>query len=630
MASLPPGWTADYDGQRWFFTYGPTGQSQFQFPRPGDEFPDSFCCGAGGFTTVLPEAKLSPEERLESERQVRRQLLLNAAGSSGGPGGSGTGEVVVDDEDGSLLVPRLSPMREAGRDEEVGAVCFGNFAAVRSLGARGLGGGCEEGARIVGQSDHCDGDRVGMPKTTGVVDVFRESSGELVFASPVIKGEHAQAASSPHRGSGSTAAISIMSEPVMAVAEIKAAIPSMGHRGGSEHQVAPVVQPSPPELPIPDGQATESANTPPWVLSVGVIPELYSESTALCEEEINPPPVELPGDDGGGNGLATVPNELVQRPAELPAYEAASGVSLGQRNKAARLEPKCLASDDYAAISKAGRGKVFGAQRRGHDRAGLPSQASRKSSEKSLDKTSPSERLDSAPGQKLSSRDNDQPAEKAGPTPRDLTHFPSILRPGPRRSSGQQRPPPPPPVVPASATSISNAAAHAQGQQHEQQIDACAVRHQHSTRMPTEPPLPTHAREPQRVAPTAGPEAPQPHGGGARRDRLPSSVNFVIPIRHMSRDELHYDAPGDAAGAGGGSPEYEVKASFASPAMSPEKKKSDPAAGNQAGGGGSPGFVSGRKTESWGWRAGEAGPGQLVGGRSALGRGPEWSWGWAR
>lgn len=619
MASLPPGWTADYDGQRWFFTYGPTGQSQFQFPRPGDEFPDFL----GGFTTVPPEAELSPEERLESERQVRR--VSNAAGS-----GSRRGEVVVDDEDGGLLVPRLGPVREAGRDEEVGAVCFGNFAALRPAGARGLGGGCEEGTRIVGQSDHCDGDRVGMPKTTGVVDVFRESSGELVFASPVIKGEHAQAASSPHRGSGSTAAISIMSEPVMAVAEIKAAIPSMGHRGGSEHQVAPVVQPSPPELPTPDKQAIEPAHTPPWVLSVGVIPELYSESTALCEEEINPTPVELPGDEGGGIGTAIVPNELAQSPAELPAYEAAPGVSLGQRNKAARLEPKCLASDDYAAISKAGRGKVFGAQRRGHDRAGLPSQASRKSSEKSLDKTSPSERLDSAPGQKLSSRDNDQPAEKAGPTPRDLTHFPSILRPGPRRSSGQQRPPPAP-VVPASVTSTSNAAAHAQGQQHEQQIDACAVRHQHSTRMPTEPPLPTHAREPQRVAPTAGPEAPQPHGGGARRDRLPSSVNFVIPIRHMSREELHYGAPGDAASAGGGgSPEYEVKASSASPAMSPEKKQSDPAAGNQAGGGGSPGFVSGRKAESWGWRAGEAGPVQLVGGRSALGRGPEWSWCWAR
>lgn len=629
MASLPPGWTADYDGQRWFFTYGPTGQSQFQFPRPGDEFPDSFCCGAGGFTTVLPEAKLSPEERLESERQVRRQLLLNAAGSSGGPGGSGTGEVVVDDEDGSLLVPRLSPMREPGRDEEVGAVCFGNFAAVRSLGARGLGGGCEEGARIVGQSDHCDGDRVGMPKTTGVVDVFRESSGELVFASPVIKGEHAQAASSPHRGSGSTAAISIMSEPVMAVAEIKAAIPSMGHRGGSEHQVAPLAQPSPPELPTPGEQAIESAHTPPWVLSVGVIPELYSESTALCEEEINPPPVELPGDERGWNGQAIVPDMPVQGPAELPAYEAAPGVDRGKGSSIAQLEQKCLTSD-YAATSKFEQGEAPRAERRGHDRAGLPSQASRKSSEKSLDKTSPSERLNSAPDQKLLSRDTDQPAEKARSIPRDLTHFPSILRPGPRRSSDQHRPLPPT-VIPASVTSTSSVAARAQAQQHEQQVEAYPVRHQHSTRMPTEPPLPTHAREPQRVAPTAGPEAPRPHGGGARRDRLPSSVNFVIPIRHMSRDELHYDAPGDAAaGTGGGSPEYEVKASFASPAMSPEKKKSDPAAGNQAGGGGSPGFVSGRKTESWGWRAGEAGPVQLVGGRSAAGRGPEWSWGWAR
>lgn len=611
MASLPPGWTADYDGQRWFFTYGPTGQSQFQFPRPGDEFPDFIlCCGpssGGGAAPILPQVELSPEERLESERQVRRHAA--GSGGGGGPGGSGTGEgvvVVVDDEDGGLLVPRLGPVREAcGGEEEVGAVCFGNFAALKPRARQNLAGGREEETRTMHQSGHCDGDEVDIQTTTEVADASRESSGEPVSVPPVIKGEHAQAASSPHREVGSTAAISIMSEPILAVAETKATTPSMGHRDGSENQPAPAAQLSPPELPAPDGQAMKSAHTPPWVLSVGFIPELYSESTALCEE-INPPPVELPGDERGWNRQAIVLNAPVHRPAELPAYEAASSVSLGKGDSTTRRE------------------EATGAERRGHDRAGLPSQASRRSSEKSLDKTSPSETLNSALDQKLSSKDTDQPAEKARPIPRDLTHFPSVLRPGPRRSSGQQRPPPPP-VVTAPVTNKFHAAARMQGQQHEQQVEACPVGHQQAAMMPTEPPLPAHAPQPQRVASTESPEAPQPPGG-ARQDRLPSSVNFVILIRHLSRDELYSDATSDAA-ATGGSPEYQVSASFASPAMSPGK--SAPVKG-QASGGASLGLGPGRKTGSLGWHADEAEPVQLVGGRSAPERGPEWSWGWAR
>lgn len=624
MASLPPGWTADYDGQRWFFTYGPTGQSQFQFPRPGDEFPDFLlCCGPGGGAVLPPEVELSPEERLESERQVRTQLL-DAAGS--GSGGT-TGEVVVD-EDGGLLVPRLSPVREPGCDEEVGAVCFGNFAAVKSWNGRRLSGVREEGTRSVRQRERCDGDEVGIPMTTGVVDAFRESSGEPVSVLLVNKEEHAQAACPPHRELGSTAAISIMSEPVMAVAETKVIAPSMGLRGGSEPQIAPVAQLSPLELPTLDGRTVESADTPPWILSVGVIPELYSESTALCEEEINPPPVELPGDEGSGNGQAIIPNKSVQSPVELPAYEA-PGSSLGNGDRAARLEQRCLASD-YAANSKAGWEGAPGEKRLGHDRAGLPFQASRRSPEKSNDEASTSERLNSAPDQKLSSRDTDQPAEKARAEPRDLTNFPSVLRPGPRRSSGQQRSPPPP-VVPASVTNTSHAAAHAQlrqqprGRQHEEQAEACPVSQEQPARMPAEPPLlPSHPREPQRTSPTASTEAPQPPSGGARQQgRPPASVNFVIPIRHISKDELHYDASGGAAAAGGGSPDYQVGPSFAS-AISPERSA------GQASGEGSLGYALGRKTGSWDWRAGETEPVQLVGRRFAPGMGQDWSWGWAR
>ncbi|KAI1098402.1 hypothetical protein F4804DRAFT_324848 [Jackrogersella minutella] len=40
MTHLPEGWDADYDGTRWFYRYKATGQTQYHFPRSGDEFPE--------------------------------------------------------------------------------------------------------------------------------------------------------------------------------------------------------------------------------------------------------------------------------------------------------------------------------------------------------------------------------------------------------------------------------------------------------------------------------------------------------------------------------------------------------------------------------------------------------------
>ncbi|KAM4066624.1 hypothetical protein HRG_000703 [Hirsutella rhossiliensis] len=75
MVGLPPGWEADYDGRRWFYTYRPTGHAQYSFPSEGDEFPHFVDASA-------PAPDLAPEERHESEQQVRRQ-------SEGGGGGGG-------------------------------------------------------------------------------------------------------------------------------------------------------------------------------------------------------------------------------------------------------------------------------------------------------------------------------------------------------------------------------------------------------------------------------------------------------------------------------------------------------------------------------------------------------------
>ncbi|KAG8424849.1 hypothetical protein J3458_001607 [Metarhizium acridum] len=75
MAGLPPGWEWDYDGQRWFYKYKPTGQIQYHFPSEGDEFPNFIEAGA-------PAPDLAPEERLESQQQVKRQT--SSAGSGAG------------------------------------------------------------------------------------------------------------------------------------------------------------------------------------------------------------------------------------------------------------------------------------------------------------------------------------------------------------------------------------------------------------------------------------------------------------------------------------------------------------------------------------------------------------------
>ncbi|KAK9419743.1 hypothetical protein SUNI508_06992 [Seiridium unicorne] len=66
MSGLPPGWEADYDGARWFYRYKATGLTQFNFPKVGDEFPEYLSTGSEAFN-------LAPEERLASERQVKRR-----------------------------------------------------------------------------------------------------------------------------------------------------------------------------------------------------------------------------------------------------------------------------------------------------------------------------------------------------------------------------------------------------------------------------------------------------------------------------------------------------------------------------------------------------------------------------
>lgn len=597
MASLPPGWKADYDGQRWFFTYGPTGQSQFQFPRPGDEFPDFYCCSGA----AVPAVELLPEEKLESEKQVRRMLNVSESGDP-----RSAGEVL--DEKG-VLSGRESPKLEKNGDE-ASNVCFESFAAVRARGRQGLGGS-REGTKTAKQ-------RISNGNAP------QESTGEPVSVSLIVKGEHANANSPPLREEGSIATMAIMSEPVLAAVETTPPAPSLGHQGARPPVSA--AHSFSPDLPILDGRAIDSAQKTLSALSIVGIPELYSESTALCEHEINTPPVELPVNEGGWIASINGSSLAIQSAVELPAY-AVPGISNEQKPRIAGIDSNSCApltlAEDHAVTSNAGPRKTIGEKTGGHDRAGLPSQASRMSSKVSHERTSPRDRVSSTLDEERSSRDTDQLVEAPGTERRDLTHFPSILRPGPRRPrqpSIQQ----PGPMMPAPVTHRSLAAGVQRQRQQEQQpkkkVETGSVSQGEAARMPAMPPAP-YPHEVQPSACTTGLEAP-PQADDPRHNRLPGSVNFVIPIQHISSDEP--SSTPDRAEATL-SPEYRVSATFAS-----VKSSGEPPRARSEASGSSPGLLPCRKTESWGRPGDEAAPpARLVNGRTAA-EVPEWSWGYAR
>lgn len=597
MASLPTGWKADYDGQRWFFTYGPTGQSQFQFPRPGDEFPDFYCCSGA----AVPAVELLPEEKLESEKQVRR--MLNVSGSAD-PGSAG--EVL--DEKG-VLSGRESPKLEKNVGE-ASEVCFESFAAVRARGRQGLGGS-REGTKTAKQ-------RISNGNAP------QESIGVPVSLSLIVKGEHANANSPPLREEGSIATMAVMSEPVLAAVETTPPAPSLGHQGARPPVSA--AHSFSPGLPVLGSRTIDSAQKTLSALSVVGISELYSESTALCEHEINPPPVELPVNEGGWIASIKGSSLAIHSAVELPAY-AEPVISNERRSRIAGIDsnscaPQTLA-EDHAVTSNAGPRKTTGENSGGHDRAGLPSQASRMSSKVLHERTSLRDSVSSNLDEERSTRDTDRLVEMTGTERRDLTHFPSVLRPGPRRSR-QPSLQLPGPVMPAPATYTSQAAGvQRQWQQEKQQkkaVEAGSASQGVSARMPAMPPTP-HSHEVQPSASTTGPEAP-PQAVGPRQNRLPSSVNFVVPIQHISSTEPS-SAPDCAVGTG--SPKYRVSASFASMTSSGE----NPRAGAQTSED-RPALLPGRKTGSWGQPADKVTfPARPVSGRTAA-EVPEWSWGFAR
>lgn len=593
MAALPPGWRADYDGARWFYVYGPTGQSQFQFPRPGDEFPDF----GGGF--LPPAVDLMPEERLESE----------------------------------VLVPRPCVRVDHRNVDGDGVVCFESFAAIRPRAEMTLDLR-QRGSRPMDQGERCVDDVSSTLLLESMTDAIRELTDETLSVPFTRKGEHVRSESLPGRAVHSIKNLSILSEPVLAAPETTA--PSIGHQG--QDQLATVAQASPTELPVVDRLVINSTKPLLRAHHLGIISELYSETTALCEDEINPPPVELPNNERVAVAHTMVSNLSIQSPVELPVYEepninSEEGGSTTGLGSTLCSSWKIAKSHTNAPNDELG--ETPGARSAGHYRAGLPSQASRPCPEIPLDGTLLCKIVSSTTCIEISESDSGKPDEMVGTQKKDLTHFPSILRPGPRRSSkapSQQTQP----VTNIGRTVPARLATSPEHDQ-KQQDEADSVLHGRPVRMPTMPCTP-HPHEKPSIVAIPSPDTARGGGGGARHDRLPSSVNFVIPIHHLPRDEAHGSAP--AAAETTCPPKYHVSASFASATSSGSPSKTAgtpgisnlgprPAVRNEQGhiNDSSSKYLPSEKTGPWTRPAHEADPSHIARAATEV---AEWSWGFAR
>lgn len=318
MASLPAGWAADYDGKRWFFRHEATSHVQYHFPKPGDEFPDfaGFFGGGGegaasneGLAKFLVPAELLPEERLESERQLRRRETLerDGRGGEGGRGGGGAGN-----EQSRWSEREREYQRE---EEQQGGLEDEDDFDFDSFGF--LGPCAHSEIAIAPLSDRQRNISTGIAPES-VVSVAPVSSLTTTPAASMILSSGSPPASSRGEEAGARA-VELINRPHRPAPPPDIPAFELSSQVVTDVRRKPVPtmtarQFVPDVVPMLDGK--EVSPSP-----VGRMAELVSESTARCREEMSPTPVELP--DTGASWLepVPVPNLINQYPVELPALE---------------------------------------------------------------------------------------------------------------------------------------------------------------------------------------------------------------------------------------------------------------------------------------------------------------------
>ncbi|KAF5017681.1 hypothetical protein F66182_10366 [Fusarium sp. NRRL 66182] len=271
MLGLPDGWEADYDGRRWFYKYKPTGHVQYHFPKEGDEFPDFV-------DTLSPVPDLAPEERLESQQQVRRYAStttpsrLSPKKDDGGYGMSATARPVSMtwdggfEDDNAVFQPENFMYLGPGTYNDVSPLAEEEEEAARRVVAGGIEG------------------RVDKSPTKGV--------------SPMGSEKTTPAASTIHPGP-------VTGDPILVPPTVPEEI---------IHEM-PVIEPP----PAPD--------------PVGLIPEMPTYDTAQADIELHPPPIEM------ADNMVLAPIETaVSMMAELPVQSS----SVEKRKEEPQLAPGSL------------------------------------------------------------------------------------------------------------------------------------------------------------------------------------------------------------------------------------------------------------------------------------------------
>ncbi|PNY25644.1 Uncharacterized protein TCAP_04417 [Tolypocladium capitatum] len=324
MPGLPLGWESDYDGQRWFYMYRPSGHTQYHFPSEGDEFPDFI-------DSTAPAPVLAPEERLESQQQVRRQT--STAGAKAPAVGNGARK-----PDKPLMSATAQPVsfvweaEDDGEDDgEDGEQVFqpenfmflgpGSYVDVSPLNDDD-----EEAAKRVvagGIGRRFDGGRQGVGGK-GVSPVASGKTTPMVPKSELLGSPEQRESAATTSGPDAVESPPVMSEPVQ---------PAPG---------SPPITDSQPTIHMIDGREVPhelpvdiQPPSPPQVFDpVGIVAEMPTEHTAVAHIELHPDPVEM----GDNSILAPIETAAAGRMAELPERSSSLKVKAPQKMETKQTE----------------------------------------------------------------------------------------------------------------------------------------------------------------------------------------------------------------------------------------------------------------------------------------------------
>lgn len=289
MASLPEGWEWDYDGQRWFYKYNPTGHIQYHFPQEGDEFA-AFLNNTTTSIEPTPEEQLASKQQLKSTARPTRQTLAPSHGGT---------------EMGSLARPVSDIWDGQGDGDDDGVFQPENFMY---LGP----GAYTEVSPLVEEEEEAAKRAVAGPQSGGAssgtgVSPLASNSG----TPQTKKSEPAEAGSSRTQPNETSVPTPAAVDPKHAIDELQ---PCTVEADNSTETVEQQTKDEGDAVPMLGGREIPFELPAPTYNPVGHVAEMPTEQTPASHIELHPDPVEI----GGGLFLAPVEVLPPTGMAELP------------------------------------------------------------------------------------------------------------------------------------------------------------------------------------------------------------------------------------------------------------------------------------------------------------------------